>query len=150
MIKKLLSISFSVIYLTIIIGLPISIHHCHGHNEISIAIADEAECSCATSQHVMESCCMMGLDESQHFQTDHQTGCCSHETKVVHFDLEQQLAQKEEYKVQIVEMDLFDTQLLFENKEEEVSNKSNRESLYSPPLKTNHLQILNQEFIFYG
>lgn len=151
MIRKFLAISLSVIYLTITIGFPISIHHCHGQDEVSIAITGEADCNCAAASHKMENCCSIELDELSHCQTDHhESGCCTHETKVVHFDLQQQLAQKEEFKLQIVEIDLFDSQLLFDSDSEDLVNNSNMEFLSNPPPKTIPLQILNQEFIFYG
>lgn len=151
MLKKILAINLAVLYLTISIGFPISIHHCHGQEEFSIAFADEADCSCSIGTHEGKSCCSIEIEEIQHCQTDHhESGCCSHETKVVHFDFEQQLAQKEEFKVRIVEIDLYNSQLLFNSQIEEVSNCFNSDLLSSPPLKTIPLQILNQEFIFYG
>jgi len=151
MLKKILAITVSFIYLAITIGFPISIHHCHGQNEISIAISDEADCECALETHELETCCNIELEEFQHCQTDHhKSGCCTHETKIIHWDSKQQLAQNQEFKVQIVEIELYQSKLLFDSESEEVIDYSKRVFLSDPPPKTIPLQILNQEFIFYG
>jgi hypothetical protein len=151
MIKKVLAIILSFLYLVISIGFPISIHHCHGQNEISIAFADEAKCSCADLQNETESCCSIDLIDLQPCQTDlHLTDCCTHETKVVHFDLKQQLVKKQNNEIQVVEIDLFNSALLLDIVIEEETNKLKADFLSDPPPKPIPLQVLNQEFIFYG
>lgn len=151
MIRKILSICFVVIYLTITIGFPISIHHCHGQDEISIAISDESECNCSMNIHEQESCCSIEFADVPKCHTDHhQAGCCTHETKVIHFNLKQQLVQKQNNEIQIVEIDLFDAQVLFDIDIEEEINKLKADFFSDLPPKPIPLQVLNQEFIFYG
>ncbi len=110
-----MALFLSAIYLAITVGIPISIHHCHGQNEISVSIIDEAQCSCSTD--VMDkTCCSIETEVlNPCHQNHHESGCCTHEVKVVLWDYDQQLTQKEEFKLQIIELDLFDSQLLFES-----------------------------------
>lgn len=151
MAKSLLALFLSAIYLAITVGIPVSIHHCHGQNEISITIAGESDCGCSSNAHEMGSCCSFDLKDLQHCKTDHyQSGCCTHETKVVVWDSKQQLAQKTEFKIHITEIDLYHSQLLFDVQIAEYTENSNEDYLINPPPKIIPLQILNQEFIFYG
>lgn len=152
MIRKILAISLSVIYLTITIGFPISIHHCNGHNKLTLSMVNEPSCSsCIVETDNSKSCCG---NEKGNLQNSHhnlqESDCCTHETKVILFDFEQQLAQKEEFKVQIVEIELFDSQLLFDSESVDLVDNSNIEFRSKPPSNTIPLQIINQQFVFYG
>jgi hypothetical protein len=151
MINKILAITLSVIYMTLSIGFPVTMHHCHEQDIVAVSFISQANCQCAVQFEEEISCCthQSSLKQNSHLSFT-QKECCTFETKIIKWETKQQLAQKQIPINKIAKIDLFTASLNIDSVAEDSFLNYNIGFFVNPPPIHIPLEILNQEFILYG
>lgn len=151
--KQVFGIMLAVVYILLIIGVPVSVHHCESMQEISISVNEDASCCCSTASLEKESCHSQSTSEntaenccSNKMQKDE--SCCTTKEQIVKLDSDQQLTSK--HKVSF-EFNQFVLLSISNNISlDDFKPKVNTVFLDLPPPQTKSTQILQHQFTFYG
>jgi len=152
--KQVFGICLSLIYLMLIVGVPITVHHCNHSHSTDIAIGHSASCNCTEKQGKDDNCCLKKNDiiANQDFfvcafsMLDGK--CCSNNEEIISWNSEQQI-------IPVVYMVFFgdELELLFTLPNllhsQDILLKKPSEFGLSPPIKLSKV-ILQHQFIFYA
>lgn len=152
--KQMFGIFLSLIYLLLIIGVPISVHHCNSGHATNISLWNSTDCSCSVELESEDTCC----SETIEIFTDcnsticiiNEVGheCCSNQKEIINWIPEQQMISSFYMVFSKVETELFiisDKILDAQN----VLNENPDEFGLSPPTKLSKI-IFQHQFIFYA
>lgn len=153
--KKVFTLLMAITYLLLIVGVPISVHHCHGDSQWQISGAEENAHHCATTYTPeKESCCSHDHMATEQItatcQIDHhEMGCCTHEEKIIKWSSNQQITSVFKISFKAISFQLLHA---FSNELEEIDGFANN---YIPwvdfaPPNSKSLQVLLHRFTFYG
>ncbi len=153
--KKVLTLLMAITYLLLIIGVPVSVHHCHGESEWGVYTGDIKACACSTDQHQHEDKHEVSFVDintniiSENCSVDHhEMGCCTHEDRLLKWTSDQQLIShfKRSFKVVPLVLNYNGFSELIAPAKKEIQ----AHWAEAPPQRTLAVQILFQQFIFYG
>lgn len=146
--KKLLAIVLGIVYLTISIGFPVSVHKCNSAGETSLNLGHSNHCECQVAE--VKSCCSEEKDikaSSCHYIADSKP-CCTFESHTVVWESDQQLHSENFGKIQIKELILYQKEPVIDFEEKE--NFIHFFDLNPPPQKSVSFTILQNQFVFCG
>ncbi|WP_139218252.1 HYC_CC_PP family protein [Sunxiuqinia elliptica] len=127
--KKLLSILFSIFYLTLTIGLVVNMHYCQGELASVQLYEEEASCCCSDQASI--------------------TSCCDDHTQLLKLDIEPTLTPSHRLNTQVWEIDLLPSETANQTLDELPFNGSIWSTDTRPPLEEPSW-LLFCSLIFYG
>ena len=151
--KQAFGIMIAVVYILLIIGVPISVHHCESMQEISVSIDNDASSCCSSTSLEEKSCQSQSTNENKinnccSIEMQKDDNCCTTKEQIVKLDSDQQLTSKHKVSFELNQFALLSisNNICFEN----FKPKVNTVFLDLPPPQTKSTQILQHQFTFYG
>ena len=150
MIKKMLAIFLSVIYLLITVGFPISIHQCNSKGVSSVSFGHHEYCAC--SIETTNSCCsnteaVKGLSCTKEIRNK---PCCTNESKMIQWFSKQQIVIVDFINSDAKELVLL-ADFYFNSHSRENNNKQKFHwDLEAPPPVFSPVYKMNKQWILFG
>ena len=151
--KQIFGIILAVVYTLLIIGVPISVHHCESMQETSIVVHEDVSCCCATVATEKSTCHSESLFIESNSnccsnEAQEEDGCCTTKEQIVKFVSDQQLTKKQKGSFKLSQFGLFASFPTISL--DDFKPKANTVFLDLPPPQTKSTQILQHQFTFYG
>ena len=150
--KKVFTLLMAITYLLLIIGVPISVHQCHGDSDWGLYVVDVNSCACSTDLHQEKHCSSHSSIQEHALENcsidHHEMGCCTHEDKILNWSSDQQLMSYFKLSFKAISI-----ALIYNNTIELIAPLKKEIQPYwaeAPPNRTHAVQILFQQFTFYG
>ncbi len=151
--KQTFGIILATVYTLLIIGVPISVHHCDSMQEMSIVVNDDVSCCCSTTSAEKITCHSEPTSNSSNNnccsnKAPEEDGCCTTKDQIVKFVSDQQLTNKHQVSFKLTQFVLLAS--LPTISLDDCKPKVNAVFLDLPPPQTKSTQILQHQFTFYG
>ena len=152
--KQVFGIFLSLIYLLLIVGVPISVHHCNSGGDTNISLWNSAACSCSVELEKDNACCAVAVEAvADHVSTscglgEFEESCCSNEKEIISWNPDQQMISFFYMVFSEMETELFISSDKILDIHNVLIEKPDGFGL-SPPFKPSKI-ILQHQFIFYA
>lgn len=151
--KQVFGVFLSLIYLLLIVGVPISVHHCNGAQATNISLWSLAACSCSVEPDKDNTCCAIADEAADSMSascgaSEFEESCCSNQKEIISWNPDQQMISFFYMVFSEMETELFISSDKILDIHNVLIEKPDGFGL-SPPFKPSKI-ILQHQFIFYA